>query len=593
VIVHHPAWLHSNHDFGLTLENKPPYNAPAAAHPACPPTKGSLGNPTRSTTLLRLWRLKPLAAAIVAAGALGSGDDRAATLDVATLAENSGTACTLRDAVNSVNAQADQGQCVASGAYGAGDTVRFAPGLTGTIAFFNRDPLSSPGDGSALVIRQPVAILGPGSSALALTCGSTSYRMIEVDAGVTAASVSGVTLANCVAPGSGAGIRADVRLSNVALSLRLTDVTLSTNRATGQGGGLAIFAGAPGATVTLTACNIQANRATTLGGGIAVSDASGGSGTDVSVTDSLVTQNTATQSGGGALAFGGSAQISFTRTTIDRNSASSGGGIEIEAAEVAVLDSTLSGNQVAGAAAGGGGVRMFGSGTRFDAVNSTLSANSATGRGGGIYALRIGSTGVLSLADTTIANNKTSLGGGVMLENTYSGSLITPANVVNIVDTIVAGNVASSDIASSEPQIMGGVLPWNVSYSVIGASGAVTLIGTGNIVDGAVPPPFGVTPWLAPLQNNGGPTLTHALLANVPDPALDSGDPTFSGLAYDQRGKPFKRVQNGRVDIGAYEFRLAPTSGAGGIPVPGPRGWALSALSALLGWLGWRLRPRR
>jgi hypothetical protein len=236
---------------------------------------------------------------------------------------------------------------------------------------------------------------------------------------------------------------------------------------------------------------------------------------------------------------------------------------------------------------------MFGSGTRFDAINSTLSANSATGRGGGIYALRIGSTGVLSLADTTIANNKTSLGGGVMLENTYSGSLVTPASVVGIVDTIVAGNVAPSDIASSEPQIIGGALPWNVAYSVIGASSTVTLIGTGNIIDGAVPPPFGATGWLGPLQNNGGPTSTHALLVSFPDPALDAGDPAFSGLAYDQRGKPFKRVRNGRVDIGAYEFGLAPAAGAAGVPVPGPRGWALAALSALLGWLGWRLRPRR
>jgi hypothetical protein len=37
-----------------------------------------LGNPTRSTTLLMLWRLKSLAAAIVAAGALAPSDDRAA-----------------------------------------------------------------------------------------------------------------------------------------------------------------------------------------------------------------------------------------------------------------------------------------------------------------------------------------------------------------------------------------------------------------------------------------------------------------------------------------------------------------------------------
>jgi hypothetical protein len=86
-----------------------------------------LGSRPRSTTLLPSWRLKPLAAAIVAAGVFGSGEDRAASLVVRTRAEQSAAACTLCDAINSVNAQADQGQCLASGAYGTNDTVAFAP----------------------------------------------------------------------------------------------------------------------------------------------------------------------------------------------------------------------------------------------------------------------------------------------------------------------------------------------------------------------------------------------------------------------------------------------------------------------------------
>ena len=55
---------------------------------------------------------------------------------------------------------------------------------------------------------------------------------------------------------------------------------------------------------------------------------------------------------------------------------------------------------------------------------------------------------------------------------------------------------------------------WDVSFSVIGNSGTVPLAGTGDITDGAVPAPFGATGWLGPLQNNGGPTLTHALLVS-------------------------------------------------------------------------------
>src|SRR5262249_5114433 len=55
-----------------------------------------------------------------------------------------------------------------------------------------------------------------------------------------------------------------------------------------------------------------------------------------------------------------------------------------------------------------------------------------------------------------------------------------------------------------------------------------------------------VDPGLGPLQANGGPTLTHALLAG--SPALNAGDPDQLGVA-DQRGV----VRRGGVNIGAYQ----------------------------------------
>src|SRR5439155_21601955 len=62
---------------------------------------------------------------------------------------------------------------------------------------------------------------------------------------------------------------------------------------------------------------------------------------------------------------------------------------------------------------------------------------------------------------------------------------------------------------------------------------------------------------LAPLQANGGPTLTHALLAN--SPAIDAGI-TNDVPATDQRGfprpTPGSRGQPPRADIGAFEFQL-------------------------------------
>jgi len=51
-------------------------------------------------------------------------------------------------------------------------------------------------------------------------------------------------------------------------------------------------------------------------------------------------------------------------------------------------------------------------------------------------------------------------------------------------------------------------------------------------------------PMLGPLQDNGGPTFTHELLAGSPD--IDAGDPSFTPPPdYDQRGPGYNRIANG------------------------------------------------
>jgi hypothetical protein len=61
---------------------------------------------------------------------------------------------------------------------------------------------------------------------------------------------------------------------------------------------------------------------------------------------------------------------------------------------------------------------------------------------------------------------------------------------------------------------------------------------TGNI--------YGQDPLLGPLQDNGGPTPTHALLDG--SPAIGAGDPALAGTP-DQRGV----IRGPAVDIGAYQ----------------------------------------
>ena len=78
----------------------------------------------------------------------------------------------------------------------------------------------------------------------------------------------------------------------------------------------------------------------------------------------------------------------------------------------------------------------------------------------------------------------------------------------------------------------------------------------GNLIGGSL---FdtGIDAKLGLLTDNGGPTLTHALLPG--SPAINAGDPAaVAGVdgvpVHDQRGAPFTRVYGGRIDIGAVEM---------------------------------------
>jgi len=72
---------------------------------------------------------------------------------------------------------------------------------------------------------------------------------------------------------------------------------------------------------------------------------------------------------------------------------------------------------------------------------------------------------------------------------------------------------------------------------------------TGDITD--------TNPLLGPLADNGGDTLTHALLGG--SPAIDNGT-CVAGITTDQRG--VTRPQGGTCDMGAYE------SEGGGVYLP-------------------------
>jgi hypothetical protein len=111
-------------------------------------------------------------------------------------------------------------------------------------------------------------------------------------------------------------------------------------------------------------------------------------------------------------------------------------------------------------------------------------------------------------------------------------------------NTLIAGNFSGA--TGTTPDDVFGRLNPGGDYNLIGDGTGMTGLShgvNGNLVGSAAAP---IDPLLGPLQDNGGPTQTTALMAG--SPALNAGDPAQLGVA-DQRGV----VRSGGVNIGAYQ----------------------------------------
>jgi CSLREA domain-containing protein len=270
-------------------------------------------------------------------------------------------------------------------------------------------------------------------------------------------------------------------------------------------------------TLNIDSVSIQSNRGT--GGGITIwFDAF------VSVTNSLISDNSA-YGGGGIYNLG---TLILKSSTVSSNTASfSGGGISNGIlGKATIVNSAIYGNNATsgiGSADGGG----IANGGVMTLTNTTVANNQATGanangRGGGLH-----NNGQLNIINSTISGNSTNgTGGGLRV---FSGT-------VTLQNTIIANSATGGDCYLS-----GGVIS-NGGYNLV--------------EDNSCGFTGGSDPNLGPLQDNGGPTLTHALLLG--SPAIDAGDPNYCAGATDQRGY-FRLVDgnndgNARCDIGAYEY---------------------------------------
>lgn len=271
--------------------------------------------------------------------------------------------------------------------------------------------------------------------------------------------------------------------------------------------------------VTFREISIQGgNAGTDQGGGIRVF-------ATLTLIRSRVHDNLA-QAGGGVVAFGTTSDLTLIETRVYNNAASLNGGGVYSFGSVRLVSSLMDGNT----ALSGGAIGVGGTPSPVTVVNSTLSGNTASSSGGGIY-----SPGTVDLYNATITANQAATGGGV-----YVGAVA----VFNARNSILADNIDSST-GTLNPDCAGQLT--SQGYNLIGETAGCTIVGTtGNIT--------GVSADLMPLANNGGATLTHALMSS--SQAIDHGHPsaclddTSATLGVDQRGW----ARANRCDMGAFEY---------------------------------------
>ena len=317
-----------------------------------------------------------------------------------------------------------------------------------------------------------------------------------------------------------------------------------------------IFELHPGAAVQITGVTLTNGDAAAESGGAVLVD-----GSQLTLTDNVIQDSHGGQGGGIGVDHDGIATLIKSR--LSSNTALSGGGLYVAnypgAATAIVIDSLIDGNSASGSVGGssGGGVRSAAGGD-VTLINTTVSGNRAALHGGGIYV-----DNVVRLFNVTITANVADSdeddlgnGGGVAISN---GS---PAGFATARNSLIAANVDASPTAARHANCSGTLT--GEGHDLLGASNGCAVTGdtVGNIV--------GVVPFLGPLQDNGGPTFTHALLPN--SAAIDSGDPVgcldaaANPLTTDQRGyiRPIdgNTTKGARCDIGAFEY------GSSGAPAP-------------------------
>jgi CSLREA domain-containing protein len=379
----------------------------------------------------------------------------------------------------------------------------------------------------------------------------TSGMVLNVNDSTVSNNRAGSSVAGSTGNGAGIGV-----FANVTVNITNTIVTGNANNSSVSnaiGGGLSIStAAAVGATVTITGSTISNNSSTsTLEGGAGIAGGIYNLQANLNIVNSRVSGNTSSFHTGVRTfsSTGGAANTTITNSTISNNTATVAGGgvtnaaLSSLAATTTITGSTISDNiatDVMTSEGVSGGIENFSSQgglATVNATNSTISGNDAD-FGGGIGCDGAGAT--INLSYSTLASNTATTAGG--------GVHVTGDGVINLKNSIVADNSSATG-----PDILGTITSQNYNHVENIADG--TFVALANDVVGS-------DPVLGLLANNGGPTLTH--LPGRTSPVLNTiaGGTSECGttVATDQRG--FTRPVGAGCEKGSVEVQVIQLTGA-------------------------------
>ena len=403
-----------------------------------------------------------------------------------------------------------------------GDSV-VAGTLRSAVAWANNNPAPTPASFPSTIVFDPTVFGTPQTINLSDSLGTLTFTNINSPVTIQGPGAALVTIA-------GDGTFGLISIPT-GLTATLSGLTLDGGGAQSGGG---IF---NQGTLTISNSVLSNDSAVYYGGGI---DNDGGS---VTVSFTTFSNDTATYGLGGGIDNSGTlvvanstftggdafegvrsttrsprspaiTTLTVTTSTFNVNTATQGGSI-FNDASATIAGSTFSNN----VAFQGGAIANDLAGTMM-MTNSTVADNTAGQNGGGINQV-----GIFTALNVTIAYNSVANGGA-------GGGIDASAGTTTLYNTIVAGNTSApapsttgtstSSTGTSTSSTGTGTSSTGTTTAAIASDilGAIAPLSSNNLIGGLA------ADMLGPFANNGGPNETVALLAG--SPAIDAAAASFT-----------------------------------------------------------------